>query len=106
MVSATLERTVIGDNALDTLEKLGLNEFALNPGNTGSVSGAAEAPKKVCCHHWLIDRPNGPTSHGVCKYCHEERDFSNLPVIAVNRDAYDYSFRNSRTANRTPAFVH
>lgn len=34
--------------------------------------------KGTCCHHWLIDRANGPESHAVCKYCHEERNFSNL----------------------------
>ncbi len=35
--------------------------------------------RSICCHYWLIDKPNGPLSHGVCKYCHEERDFSNSP---------------------------
>jgi hypothetical protein len=32
-----------------------------------------------CHHYWLIDRANGPESHAVCKYCNEERTFSNLP---------------------------
>lgn len=31
----------------------------------------------ACQHHWLIDRPNGPTSKGVCRLCSEERDFPN-----------------------------
>jgi len=30
-----------------------------------------------CRHHWLIERTDGPLSHGICKYCREERDFRN-----------------------------
>ena len=30
-----------------------------------------------CSHHWLIEGPNGPTSHAVCRLCGEERDFYN-----------------------------
>jgi len=28
-------------------------------------------------HHWVIDEAAGPQSHGVCRECHEERDFRN-----------------------------
>lgn len=28
-------------------------------------------------HQWVIDRPNGPTSEGVCRICFEERAFRN-----------------------------
>ena len=28
-------------------------------------------------HHWLIRRPDGPISEGVCKWCNAHRDFSN-----------------------------
>jgi hypothetical protein len=31
----------------------------------------------LCCHFWVIDLVQGPTSHGVCKRCDEERLFSN-----------------------------
>lgn len=31
----------------------------------------------ACCHHWLIESPNGPTSRGRCQLCGEERDFKN-----------------------------
>lgn len=31
----------------------------------------------ACAHYWLIERPNGPTSKGVCRLCSEERDFPN-----------------------------
>ena len=32
-----------------------------------------------CCHYWLIESPDGPTSRGVCKYCGAEKDFPNSP---------------------------
>jgi len=28
-------------------------------------------------HHWSIERPSGPTSGGVCKWCNARRDFTN-----------------------------
>ena len=31
----------------------------------------------TCAHHWLIDRPNGPLSEGVCQRCGERREFMN-----------------------------
>jgi hypothetical protein len=30
-----------------------------------------------CCHFWVIGLVQGPTSHGVCKRCDEQRQFSN-----------------------------
>lgn len=39
-------------------------------------SDRAESPKD-CAHHWLLPRPGGPTSDGVCKFCGAERQFSN-----------------------------
>ena len=32
----------------------------------------------ACQHYWVIERPNGPTSRGVCRLCSEERDFPNF----------------------------
>lgn len=32
---------------------------------------------QVCSHHWMLPRPGGPTSNGVCKFCGAEREFSN-----------------------------
>ncbi len=32
----------------------------------------------VCCHHWIIEAPNGPTSKGVCRICGEEKQFNNF----------------------------
>ncbi len=31
----------------------------------------------ICCHYWIIETPNGPSSRGYCKYCGAERDFRN-----------------------------
>ena len=30
-----------------------------------------------CIHHWIIGRPNGPTSMGACKICGLEQEFKN-----------------------------
>ena len=35
-----------------------------------------------CRHHWVIEMPNGPVSHGQCKVCGQERDFYNNPEDA------------------------
>lgn len=32
----------------------------------------------ACEHYWVIERPNGPTSKGVCRLCSEERAFPNF----------------------------
>ena len=31
----------------------------------------------ACAHHWVIERPDGPLSDGVCQQCGECREFSN-----------------------------
>jgi hypothetical protein len=36
----------------------------------------------TCRHHWVIEMPNGPVSHGQCKVCGTERDFYNNPEDA------------------------
>ncbi|MFC2002679.1 hypothetical protein ACFLV4_01850 [Chloroflexota bacterium] len=43
-----------------------------------TVPREPEAQDK-CRHYWRIDSPNGPTSRGACKFCGEEREFSNSP---------------------------
>ena len=35
-----------------------------------------------CAHHWVIDRPNGPMSDGVCQRCGERREFTNSAEVA------------------------
>ena len=31
----------------------------------------------TCQHYWMIDKPAGPVSTGVCRVCGEEREFRN-----------------------------
>jgi hypothetical protein len=38
----------------------------------------------ACQHYWLIERPQGPTSKGVCRLCSEERDFPNYIAETTN----------------------
>lgn len=33
-----------------------------------------------CIHHWKIETPAGPTCHGFCCKCGEERDFPTAPL--------------------------
>jgi hypothetical protein len=55
------------------------------------VSEAIETTSQVdeytrrtrCQHHWIIEEPNGPTSHGICKRCGAEREFFNNPDAAL-----------------------
>ncbi len=32
---------------------------------------------EACCHHWVIEPPNGEKSGAVCKLCGATRDFLN-----------------------------
>ena len=36
---------------------------------------AVEVPG--CCHHWEIEPAEGPISLGVCRLCHESKEFKN-----------------------------
>lgn len=60
---------------------------------------------EVCCHYWIIETPNGPSSRGYCKYCGAERDFRNTlgpdilprrrrPMVASSNRAPDH-FRSN-----------
>jgi hypothetical protein len=42
----------------------------------------AATSQHSCRHHWVIEMPNGPVSHGQCKVCGMERDFHNNPEDA------------------------
>jgi len=33
--------------------------------------------RDICCHHWIINLAQGPTSQGVCKNCGEVKEFQN-----------------------------
>ncbi len=30
-----------------------------------------------CRHYWIIESPKGATSMGVCRFCHEGKEFDN-----------------------------
>ena len=34
-------------------------------------------PVATCRHYWVIATAEGPLSRGVCRYCHEVKDFHN-----------------------------
>jgi hypothetical protein len=46
------------------------------------MDSIANATHNDCRHHWVIEMPNGPVSHGQCKVCGMERDFYNNPEDA------------------------
>jgi len=31
----------------------------------------------TCTHHWVIESPSGPTSHGTCRKCGTQHEFAN-----------------------------
>jgi len=37
-----------------------------------------------CVHHWILPRPNGRYTEGVCKKCDETRQFQNTPEWMYN----------------------
>ena len=49
-----------------------------------------------CCHHWMIEAPNGPTSLGTCRDCGEAREFKN----SIQITSWESEGKNK---NHTPA---
>lgn len=45
------------------------------------VTEVAVVSRAGCCHHWMIESPNGPTSVGTCRACGEVREFKNSVQI-------------------------
>ncbi len=43
-----------------------------------------KAQVKTCPHHWMIPPAEGPTSVGVCRFCHETREFKNFVEYVGN----------------------
>lgn len=48
------------------------------PTNTSSV-GKIRGGNSDCKHHWLVARPNGPTSEGICRKCGAQNTYPNVP---------------------------
>ena len=69
------------------------------PTAVGSGSEAVIPDTRPGCphgaHHWSIERPDGPTSGGVCKWCNARRDFTN-----------EVSWRYSSQARRSLEALH
>ena len=42
-----------------------------------------------CCHHWIIEAPQGPTSKGVCRFCGEEKEFDSFGPDSWSRWEHD-----------------
>jgi hypothetical protein len=53
-------------------------ELTRTPGKTSAETPSIKSDSGGCHHFWMIESPNGSQSHGVCKYCNEEKDFDNL----------------------------
>lgn len=57
-----------------------------------------------CQHHWVIDKPAGPTSRGTCRTCGKERDFQNY--IEGTGWGGDASAEHVSAGSRIPAAIN
>jgi hypothetical protein len=46
-------------------------------GDDASITSVVKVQCSSGAHHWLIRKPDGPISEGVCKWCNAHRDFTN-----------------------------
>ena len=44
-------------------------------GNKLETSPEEPISEGKCCHYWIIEPPQGPTSRGVCKFCGAVKEF-------------------------------
>ena len=56
---------------------LGLGSPTVAGSGSEAVIPATSPGCSHSAHHWSIERPGGPTSSGVCKWCSARRDFVN-----------------------------
>jgi len=61
-----------------------------------SISSAIKARCSSGAHHWLIRKPDGPTSEGVCKWCNAHRDF-------INEVSRRYTTQNRLSQGSSPS---
>ena len=52
---------------------------------TKTTSGTT-AEFLVCRHYWVIESPDGPISHGMCRLCGATKSFKNIIEAAPWRD--------------------
>ncbi len=63
--------------------------------------GETEAEEASSCQHqWMIDAPNGPSSHGACRLCGEEKEFLNY--IEGSSWGYEVSIEQIAGTTRLP----
>ena len=60
--------------------------------------------ESTCQHHWVIDRPAGPVSKGVCRLCGENREFQNY-VEGSSWGSNDISLEQLSGSTRIPAGI-
>ena len=60
--------------------------------------------ESTCQHHWVIDRPAGPLSKGVCRLCGENREFQNY-VEDSSWSNSDISLEQLSGSTRIPAGI-
>ena len=48
---------------------------------------APEEPTKEakCCHYWIIEPADGPTSKGICRLCGAEKEFDSFGPDSLSR---------------------
>jgi len=47
-------------------------------GNKLDTAPDEPTTKGKCCHYWIIETPEGPTTMGVCQFCGEEKEFDSF----------------------------
>lgn len=57
----------------------------------------------VCKHRWIIDKPDGPSSKGVCGQCGGEKQFPNY--IEGSSWGYDVSVKKLSKNSKSPASI-
>ena len=68
------------------------------------ILGQELEEQPACLHHWVIEKPAGPTSKGVCRECGEEREFQNF--IEGTSWRYDVSPEQLSGGSKLPAGIN
>ena len=67
-------------------------------------SDAKELP--VCQHYWMIEKPEGPVSKGMCRLCGEKREFQNyIESTKWQSRSDDVSLEQLAGGSRLPAGI-
>jgi hypothetical protein len=48
------------------------------PRTVGVTTSEKPIKKGRCCHHWIIETPDGPMCKGVCKFCGSKKEFDSF----------------------------